>query len=143
MFASQKLEVWYAKSLTFFASSNLIGAADAAIADVQRIEQKLQRRQALLPIDDRAFLHATDRILDLLQNHGAQEVGRMPVARTRKDALGYAYEVVPEGLPLRFLAPDVGALEQGNDQPLWLHEYELGRSDLCFHGLVLPRRRLG
>jgi hypothetical protein len=46
---------------------------------------------------------------------------------------GYALKIFPEGLPLEFLVPDVGALEQRNEEALGLHEDGLWGADLGVH----------
>ena len=41
---------------------------------MERVEQQLKGRQALLPIDDGASLKGADRVLKLLDDDGTQEV---------------------------------------------------------------------
>jgi hypothetical protein len=106
---------------------------------VKRVQQQLQRREALLPVDDRPHLHPAGRLLDLLKDDCAEEVRVVPVERPVQEPLGYEDDVVPERLPLVLQVPDVGALEQRNDQPLGLHEDHLRRADLGFHGCLSPK----
>ena len=47
----------------------------------------------------------------------------------------------PTKLPLVLLVPDIRTLKQRHDQPLGLHEYHLGRSDLCLHECAALRRQ--
>ena len=56
--------------------------------------------------------------------------------RSGEDSFGHANHVVPEWLPLVFLVPDVGTLEQRHHQPLRLHEHRLRRTNLSLHESV-------
>src|SRR3954451_4646246 len=58
----------------------------------------------------------------------------MLTARLAEETFGDASHIAPERLPLGLFAPDVGALEQGYDEPLGLHEDRLRCADLRFHG---------
>lgn len=64
----------------------------------------------------------------------------MPVVSIRNHAMGDTSDVIPQRLPLAFLIPDVGTLEQGHQQPLGLHEDQLGRTDERFHSGILRVR---
>ena len=100
---------------------------------VQRIQEQLQGRQPLLPVDDRSFLHRSRWILQLLEDDRAQEVRLMPGASIGEQPLRDAHDVAPQRLPLVVLVPDIRPLKQRNDQPLGLHEHHLRRADLGLH----------
>ena len=100
---------------------------------VQRVDQQLQGRQPLLPVDDRPRLQRAHRVLQLLQHDGAKEVRLVLAARVCEETLRHAHDVLPQRLPLVLLVPDVGPLEQRDDQPLRLHEDQLRSSNLGIH----------
>ena len=68
------------------------------------VEQQLKSCEPLLAIDDRAYLHQAKRILNLLKNYSSQEVRLMFVGRILEQPSCNANDVVPEWLPLVFLA---------------------------------------
>ena len=107
--------------------------------DVQGVQQQLQRRQPLLAVDDRSLLHQPGRVLDLLQDDGAEKVRMVLPSGLRQEPIGHPNDVVPQRLPLVLLVPDVRSLEQRHDKPLRLHEHHLRCPDLRLHtrGLYL------
>jgi hypothetical protein len=108
---------------------------------VESVEEELQRSQALLPIDDRAFLHQPGLIGELLQHDRPQEVRIVRSLAPSQMAVGDSYDVVPERLPLVLLIPDVRPVEKRNDEPLGKHEDHLRRPDLRLHLLYsLPSK---
>jgi hypothetical protein len=75
----------------------------------------------------------------LLQNNCAKEVGYgLPFGLK---ALSDSADVIPEWLPLTLARPDVGTLEQRDNQSLWAVEDVLGRLDLRVQS-VLPQLRI-
>ena len=100
---------------------------------MQRVEEELQRRQPLLPVDDRPFLHRPSRILHLLEHDCAKEMRVMPAAGVLKQPLRDAHDVTPQRLPLVVLIPHIWPLKQRHDKPLRLHEHHLRCADLSLH----------
>jgi hypothetical protein len=105
---------------------------------MQRVEQQLERGQALLPIDDGSLLHQPGGVLNLLQNDRSKEMWIVPIVRAPEQPFSDSHDIIPERLPLVFLVPDVRSLEQRNRQPLRLHEHELRIPDLCLHCVNTP-----
>jgi hypothetical protein len=87
----------------------------------------------LLAIDDSPRLHESDRVLRLLQDDSAEEVRLLLVLRSSQQPIRDAHDVIPERFPLALLVPNVPTLEQGDDEPLWLHEHHLRSADLGLH----------
>jgi hypothetical protein len=78
---------------------------------VQRVQQQLQSRQALLSVDDGALLQVARRREELLQDNGAKEMRCLRRVRRAQQACGDTLQVLPERLPLQLLVPDVRTLE--------------------------------
>lgn len=96
------------------------------------VEEKLQSRQPLLTVDDGPLLHRAHRILYLLQNDRSKKVRIVLPMWMVKESFRDTNDVIPKRFPLVFFVPDVWALEQWHDKPLWMHEHGLGSSDLRF-----------
>ena len=76
-----------------------------------RVDEKLQRGQPLLAINDDAAFNRSRRKLHLLKDHSAHEVRFCPtVFQYRMRELFY---IVPKRFPLLLLLPHVTALEGG------------------------------
>jgi hypothetical protein len=101
---------------------------------VQCVQEQLQCGESLLTVDDGPHLQQPYRVLDLLQYHRSEEVRLVLVLRPLQLPVCHPDDVIPQRLPLVFLVPDIGALEQRDDQPLRLHEHKLRGADLRFHG---------
>jgi hypothetical protein len=69
------------------------------------VQQKLQRRQLLLTVNNGSLLHQTGWLLNLLQNNGAKKVGMMFAIWLTKNSLRQAYHIAPQRLPLVFFIP--------------------------------------
>jgi hypothetical protein len=100
---------------------------------VERVKEQLKGCQPLLAIDDCALLHKARWTLELLQNHGPEEVRELLWSRFGQVTLCYTDNVVPERFPLVLFVPDVRPLEEGHDEALRLGEHRLRCADLGFH----------
>src|SRR5262249_25117424 len=89
-----------------------------------------KRCQTLLAIDDGSLLHQPSRPLHLLQDDSPEEMRVLLVLGPTQHPIGHSNDVVPKGIPLVFLVPDIGTLEERNDKPLGLHKYHLRGADL-------------
>lgn len=86
------------------------------------VHEQLERGDALLPVHDvpRGDLVALRRLA--LEDHRAEEVlGRQ--VRLCQAELGHPLDVLPERIPLLRLLPDVGALEERDDEVLGQAEH--------------------
>src|SRR2546428_432415 len=75
-----------------------------------RAEDELERRQALLAIDDGVEGDRSRRVDDLLEDDRAEEVGEAVFLATVQAVLEDRLDVVPKRLPLTLRVPDVRAL---------------------------------
>lgn len=108
-------------------------------------EQELQRRQALLPVDDLDGVDLPPVDLDLVEDHRPEEVVLDAVAAraprlTVEDGLGASGDVLPERLPLLVLLPHVRALEKRHDVPPLLLEHLDERELARLHAATSPPR---
>ncbi|KQH76195.1 hypothetical protein AO501_23255 [Mycobacterium gordonae] len=87
----------------------------------------------MLTVDHGTGLKRADWILKLLQNDCTKEVRLLLDMRFNEQAVRDANNIAPQRFPLILQVPHIGSLEQRNDQPLWLHEDQLGCSYLCVH----------
>jgi hypothetical protein len=55
------------------------------------------------------------------------------VVRMAQQSVRNANDVVPKGLPLILFVPHVRTLKKRDNESLGMHEYGLGRANLCFH----------
>ena len=103
---------------------------------MKRVQQELQRGQALLPVNNCALLHLAGLLLNLLEHHRTEKVWMMLVAGPDQNPIRDAHDVIPQRVPLVFLVPDIRPLEQGDHESLRLHEHHLGRTYLSLHGTM-------
>ena len=107
------------------------------------IKEQLQRREPLLPIDHPPCFDFRRSRQFLLSNHGPEEVNaRTSLCGTALAAalierfevpLRSVADIVPEGIPLIFLCPDIGSLERRYDVTDVFREQSLQRQYLGIH----------
>ena len=62
---------------------------------MQGVQEKLQRRQALLPVDNRPFLHRAGWILQLLEDDRTKKMRMMPVRGVVQQSLPHRDRAEP------------------------------------------------